>query len=333
VLECGNQSYSHVIALLDRYKSVFQVLCSTTTAKKKQAAGADAAAAATAVDEPATLLSPFDCQRLILHSLSEYWQHSVQHLIVVTEQLHAHGIISMQSVVAWVFFSGRHPERAAHLWKDVLFALLRKSLAKLQRDVDAVLHKPRAMAMATERRADDERAIESLLIERRELLVSCVANFQRLLSEVQKRDVHKEKDRARMEQDLSAIKQRFAQFARMVSHTRTRTLCTSGSNRFFFVHPFVFSFACPAYLTFSHLSFAVCSALCAAALLRCCSSARSWPPVWPTCRRPCPSRRRYPTSSRRSPCCSNGTHEHTPTTNNALLNHCQSTMGKAIHRN
>ena len=212
LLESGNKSYSHMIALLDRYKTVFQVMSSTTF--KKRAAGA-----AGEPEEPPTLLSPFDCQRLILHSLSEYWQHSSQHLIVLTDQMYTHGIISMQSVVAWVFFSSRHPERQTHLWHDILFALLRRALDKLQKDVDSVLHKPRAMSITAERRAEDERHIEAILLERRELLVSCVANFQRLLSEVQKREVAKDKERLRMEQDMSALVQRFMHFARTVSNT------------------------------------------------------------------------------------------------------------------
>lgn len=217
LLEAGNKSYSHMIALLDRYKSVFQILCSTTI--KKRPINAQTGEP----EGPEVLLSPFDCQRLILHSLSEYWQHSQQHLIVLTDQFFSHGIISMQSVIAWVFFSGRHPERQTHLWKDVLFVLLRRTLARLQKEVEAVLQKPRHLALSAERKAEDERQIEALFVERRELLVSCVSNFQRLMAEIQKREVTKTKDRLRMEQDLTTLTQRFTHFARAVSRTCERT--------------------------------------------------------------------------------------------------------------
>jgi hypothetical protein len=210
LLECGNKSYSHIIALLDRYKGVFQALC-TTTVKKKTAAAEGAA------EEPPQPLSAFDCQRLIVHSLSEYWQHSAQHLIVLSEQLYLHSIVSMPSLIAWCFFAQRHPERHTHLWKDILIAILRRCLTDLQAKQDAVLHKPRAMQMTAERRAEDARTLEALLLERRELLVSCVSNFQRLLAELQKRDVSKEREKARMETDQSNLMQRFIQFAREVS--------------------------------------------------------------------------------------------------------------------
>jgi hypothetical protein len=215
-----------MIALLERYRTVFQVLCSTTT--KRRPAGEDPAAAAAATPE---LLSSFDCQRLIVHSLSEYWQHSVQHLIVLSEQLLVCGVISIQSVVAWVFFAQRHPERMTHLWKDILFASLRRALVQLQKQVDAVLHKPRAMAAAqtADRRAEDARQIEALHLERRELLVQCVANFQRLLADqLARRDAAaaaaqkvRESDRERIEEDIRLIIQRFLHFARVVRRSHS----------------------------------------------------------------------------------------------------------------
>jgi len=205
LLECGNKSYSHAVALFDRYKSVFQTLCTNTTRKKGNEDTTDAAPES---------LSAFDCQRIILHSLSEYWQHSHQHVVVLASQMYHFNIVSMESIAAWVFFSQRCPAPLTHLWRDLLFVLLRAELNKLDSSIDAIVRKPRAIAMSTSTGAEDEQSIDEKTNAKRELLVRCVANFDKILNEVLNREVKRSKDRDRQEADLAVTIQRFKQFAR-----------------------------------------------------------------------------------------------------------------------
>jgi hypothetical protein len=208
VLESGNKSYSHVIALLERYKSVFTSLCQTTV--KKLPPKADAAADASDEFVP---LTPFECQRLILHSLSEYWQHSIQHIIVIIEQMFNVGILSIQSIIAWTFFAQKQPTFQVHLWKNILLLLVRKALVQIDADIEALRQKP-SMALNANSRAEDDQAIESKRAERADVLLSCLKNFQRLLADVQSRPSVNDKDRDRKQKEQDSIISRVVQFIR-----------------------------------------------------------------------------------------------------------------------
>jgi hypothetical protein len=211
LLECGNKSYSHTISLLERYKVVFQTLCETTL--KRRAPGE-------AADKPEVPMPAFDVQRLILHSLSEYWQHSIQHIIVLLEQFYVFGCISIQAVIGWSFFASRHPIGTPHIWRPLLYPLLGRALAKLQSELQDIRDKPPSMSLTQEKRDADETAIKGLELEAREILSMVVSNFQKLAIEAHAQVKKlggagaKERERERAEQDLQLVRGRFKQFVR-----------------------------------------------------------------------------------------------------------------------
>lgn len=223
ILECGNKSYSHLIALLDRYKTVFQTLCTTTTKRKPGQPSDDPS-----VDTP---VPSFDVQRLILHSLSEYWQHSVQHIIVLLDHFFTSGVISIQAVIGWVFFASRLPESASHLWRPILHSILRKAIAKLEDEATTIREKPRSMSLTAEKRAADEQALVAVQLEQRDTLAMCVGNFQKLVAEAgdAANKTTREKDRERYEQRQANVVARAKQFVRAVRHNTQQATSASPS--------------------------------------------------------------------------------------------------------
>merc|ERR1719495_2834411 len=74
ILHAGRQSYSHVLSFITTYKNILKNLVHQEIA-----------------------------QVHVMELLAEYWQNSNQHLWILTDKLHAFGLVTATSIVKWVF--------------------------------------------------------------------------------------------------------------------------------------------------------------------------------------------------------------------------------------
>jgi len=145
MLNNSAKSFSHVIALLDRYRELLRTLA------------ADSGAA----------------QAILVQGISDFWRNSPLHMVVIVDKMVTSHTLSAGPVVTWIFTQTQHPRHRQFLW-EMLHNTLEKSVLRAAKA---------AKQNASSSNESKEVVAAGTQKELQDLFVLTFQHFQRSLSE------------------------------------------------------------------------------------------------------------------------------------------------------